>query len=697
MTRFLLPLLAFLLAPSVGLWAQTPGDIVAEVAEELDEDGRLDDAAVEGLAEMRALAATPLDINAATESDLGKLLFLNDVKIHALLAHRRAVGRFHSPQELMTVRSLSRSDVLRLSHFVSFADSSDNAPSPSALKLEAVARVGRRWPLSRGFVAAGGDKAPFAGGPLKRLCRLRASVGRQWGLGIVGEGDAGEPSFFDFGGGYARLAPSRGPLRSLVIGNYNVRLGQGLGVWTGFGLAQPLTGCSAGRVATGVSPTLSAAEGGQLRGLAAEMRWLPLRLTAYGSASRADATTYLASDGAARISTIRTDGLHRTEAERARRRNTLILQGGVHVSADMGSLRLGAGVNTWRADKPLGPNGRLYLTNRPSVKAIGTYSLDARAFIGRAHVYAEAASQGRHAWGGVAGVDVDAGSGTSFFASVRRFGRRYYAVAQQPVSRSPAAGGEGGGSLGVAFCPLDGVSVMADVDVWRLRWLQYSALAPSTGWRGRAAMSFAPRSSAVREVSLRLRHVSKGVTVAGLATSSDTAYDRLPLSALRAEEKSASLLSAVVVECGGALRLKTNVEHTFANEARGGRAYGFMAGQDVRLGMAGGMAALSVNCSYFNADSHSARVHVSRPGVLYDMGFASYSGRGLTFTGMASLGPWRGFRLWLWLSSVRRFDCSSIGSGNDLTLAPWRTDAKVQLQWKLFWRKRKDFFASQGA
>lgn len=697
MTRFLPPLLAFLFASSVGLWAQTPDDIVAEVAEELDEDGRLDDAAEEGLAEMRALAAAPLNINAATESDLGKLLFLNSVKIHALLAHRRAVGQFHTLQELMTVRSLSRSDVLRLGHFISFAENSENAPSPSALKLEAVARVGRRWPLSRGFVASGGGKAPFAGGPVKRLCRLRASVGRRWGLGLVGEGDAGESRFFDFGGGYARFAPSRGPLRNLVIGNYNVRLGQGLGVWTGFGLASPLTGCSAARVATGVSPTLSAAEGGQLRGLAAEMRWLPLRLTAYGSALRADATTYLASDGTARISAIRSDGLHRTEAERARRHNTLVLQAGVHVSADMGRLRLGAGLNTWRTDKPLGPNGRLYLANRPSVKGISTYSLDARAFIGRAHVYAEAACQGRDAWGGVAGVDVDAGSGTSFFASVRRFGRRYYAVAQQPVSRSSAAGGEGGGSLGLAFCPFDGVSVMADVDVWRLRWLQYAVLAPSTGWRWRAAVLFAPRSSAVREVSLRLRHVSKGATVAGLAASADTAYDRLPLSALRAEDKSASLLSAIIVECGGVLRLKTSVEHTFANEARGGRAYGFMAGQDARLGMAGGRVALSVNCSYFNADGHSARVHVSRPGVLYDMGFASYSGRGLTFTGMASLGPWRGFRLWLWLSSVRRFDCSSIGSGNDLTLAPWRTDAKVQLQWKLFWRKRKDHFAPPGA
>lgn len=697
MIRFLLTLLALVAASPAASWAQSPDDIVAEMAQELDEEGRLDDVAIEGLAEMRALAASPLNINAATAADLAKLLFLDEVKIHALLAHRRAVGRFHSPQELMTVSFLSRSDVLRLCHFVNFADSAGSAPSPSTLKIDAVARVGRRWPLSRGFVADGGAKAPFAGGPVKRLCRLRADGGRQWGFGVVGEGDAGEPGLFDYGGGYVRFEPGRGPLRRLVLGNYNVRLGQGLGVWTGFGLAAPLTGASAGRVAMGVSPTLSAAEGGQLRGLAAEMRWLPLRLTTYASASRTDATTYSTPGGAIRISALRADGLHRTPTERARRHNTLVCQAGAHLSADKGSLRLGVGLNTWWADKPLGSNGKLYLANRPNAKSISTYSLDARAFVGRAHVYAEAAYQGRDACGGVAGVDVDAGSGTSFFASIRRFGRRYYAVAQQPLARTSAAGGEGGGRLGVAFCPCGGLSVVADVDVWRLRWLQYAVMSPSTGWRGRASVSFAPLSSAVKEVGFRLRHVEEEATAAGTAVSADTAYDGLRLSALKSEEGSTGLTSSAIVECGDALRLKTNVERTFAWERGRVSSRGFMAGQDVRLRLAGGSAVLSANCSYFNAGSHSARVHVSRPNVLYDMSFVTYSGRGLAFTGMAALGPWRGFRLWLWLSSVRRFDCSCIGSGNDLTLAPWRTDAKVQIQWKLFWRKRRDFFAPPDA
>lgn len=123
--------------------------ILDDIADAMDEDGRLDETAMEELAELGALADDPLDINSATAEELSQLIFLSDNKIRSIISHRQMVGKIRSVQELTTIRGLTYGDIFKMRHFVYIGEGTDTATIRKNLKIEALGRIGRRWPESR--------------------------------------------------------------------------------------------------------------------------------------------------------------------------------------------------------------------------------------------------------------------------------------------------------------------------------------------------------------------------------------------------------------------------------------------------------------------------------------------------------------------------------------------------------------------
>lgn len=659
--------------------------ILDDIADAMDEEGRLDETTMEELAELGALADDPLDINSATAEELSQLIFLSDNKIRSIISHRQMVGKIRSVQELTTIRGLTYGDIFKMRHFVYIGEGIDTATTRKNFKIEVLGRIGRRWPESRGYIGSDTTAAPYAGGHWGQLARVKGEVGKVVGFGMVAENDAGEPQMkdgaglADFGGWYLSMTPKRGVVRKTVVGHYHLRLGQGLGVWTGFGLSPTTTGISAGRAATGVSPTLSAAESGYLRGGAIELRHKWLRGTAWMSVTEEDATKKIDENGETYVSSFRTSGLHRTETERQYRHNDKVTAMGVHASADVGVARIGVGYNTWHTETPLGSDGKMYLVNRPDGDRINTLSLDARWYIRRVHVFGEAAMQGRDGIGGIVGMEVDAGGGTSVALSIRRFGRNYYAVLSQPATHSSTSGGEGGMTMGVTFQPAGKMSVSAVVDYWRLRWLKSNIWSPTTGWKARVNADIYPTSRT--EAHLSVRHSKDEKTT----TSSDgTLRGTLATTHLTRIKATYSITPNGI--------FKTTTAAEFTHEGGTADGHGIMAGQEMKVSPEGGKIALSLAAAYFNTTDYACRVFVRQPRMVYDMRFASYSGEGVSASGMVTLGPWAGVKAWAWVAYAWQCGRESVGTGYDETPGGGRFDVKFQVQWKLYWWKKKDYF-----
>lgn len=664
------------------LRAQNADEIIGEIATELEEEGLLDEAAGEELAEMGAIADEPLDLNSVTSEELGQLIFLSERQARAIVRHRAAVGRIASEQELMSIGCLSASDIYRLRQFAYIGEGMDTFGIAKRVDAELLGRAGRRWPTSRGL-SAKDSSAAYPGPAWSQLIRFKGEVGKKVSVGIVGQNDAGEPQLqngaglMDFGGGYICVEPKRGIVTRAVVGNYHVRLGQGLGAWTGFSLSPTASGLSVGRSAMGVTPTMSAAESGYRRGAGIMLRHKRFRATLWGSSTRDDGTIMTRDDGSTYVSAIKADGLHRTATERARRHNIRIASGGVYASGDMGVLRVGAGYNIWHISTPLGSE-RIYQANRPEGRDIGTASVDVNWFARKAHIFGEAVAQGRNAWGAVAGMEIDAGGGTSFCASIRRFGRRYYTANGRPATHSSTAAGEGGASFGVTFQPLGFMCVGGVVDYWKNHWLRYGALSPTSGWKSRVVVDIYPdRRSSIR---ISIRHTEQEKT-----RGTESAKGRIePSNSTR--YKVQYDMAAV-----GAIGLTTDAEMAVAEGYDGGK--GYMVSEGVKVSAMGDKLRLQAIATYFDTDNYASRVYGREPRMAYDMRFASYYGEGIAASGMVTVGPIGGFRVWAWASLLWQNGRETLGSGNDETPGPCRCDVRLQLQWKLFWMKRKDYFA----
>ncbi len=668
--------------------------MIDAIAEQLAEEERLDENARDGLAELRELAVAPLNLNTATVEDLSKLIFLDERKANAIVRHRRRAGGILTHQELMTVRGLSPMDINMLRRIAHLNGLEDSTILKKTLKVNAIARISRRFPLPLGFQKTDTAEAAYAGAPLGQLLRIKADVGGRLSLGMVADNDAGEPQMkmgaglMDYAGGYVCYKPARGVVTKAVIGNYAVRLGQGLGVWTGFGFSPTIMGVSACRVATGISPSMSAAESEYMRGLAMEMRSGRHRAAIFASSVRADATTRTSADGSSFATTIRTTGYHRTSTERTYRHNDRIVTLGGYVSTDVGPARMGVGANNWHSRIPMGYNGQLYRVNMPTGHDLTTISADFRTAISRAHVFGEVACQGRNAWGGVIGADFDLGGANSLSVAMRKFGRGYLAQIQQPVCHTSRAGGEGGLYIGVEASPLACLTVRANVDAWRLAWLQSGVWAPTAGWvlRVNATYDISRNST----LSLRIRHSDKDVTT---MDSEDYGTDALPYHGRISDTRATSYKAVFSASPLKRLTLGTLCERTHAVSADGTHSAGFLVAETMKATFCEGNVVFSASASYFDTDSYAARTYTRRPMVLYDMAFATCSGEGLTATGMLTLSIAKAFKLWLWATHTKYVDRDDVGTGYDRTAGPRRTDVKVQLQWKLWHSKRIDYFS----
>ena len=675
----------------------TTDEIINDIAADMEFDGTLTDDALDDLSDMHTIADNPIQLNTADIYDLSRIIFLSPTQISNIIRNRDAAGSFKSFQELLAVDGISPYDVDRLRHFVKLDSTAAPQHTAKTIKAEALTRLQRTFPLATGYKQKNDSTPPpFAGQPYRTLIRLRADVSDHISTALIAENDPGERPFSsstratDFTSGFIAYDNRHNCLRKLTIGHYRLRIAQGLGLWTGFSMDPTTTQASDDRNGMGLTPSTSAAEADFLRGIAAEIALgQHLRLTAFFSQVRADATTDTTKDGTTVMTTLRTSGLHRTNTERAYRHNIKIKAKGAYLRVSHQNTTFGLGCNTWEASiKPAQPT-QLYRLFHPTKWPIITAHADYHHFFRRATLYGEAALQGHDAFALMQGLDADLNGGNHISVALRHYAQNYYTIQQQPHSRSTHAGGETGLYVGLSLAPLRRLSIIANADAYRLKWLQYHRNAPSQGIKARLAATVALGN--VSSLNLRLSHHSHTATFSGShANTSDARFDSLQIKSLTDEERQTSIRLTYAAEKDNIYALHTYVGTSIAHAPGAQSTKGWILGQDAKITTIHGLLTIAASAAIFNTDDYASRVYMRQPNVLYDMSFPSFYGQGHALTAMLRLQPAKWARLWLWASHASYSDKDNIGTGNDRTDGRHRTTAKIQLQlktWKLIRRK----------
>lgn len=295
----------------VGVHAQ---ELPSGLIDLLEEKAEVSGYALEELADYYyQMSAEPLDINTADADKLRQLAVLSEFQIQSILDYRKEHGQIISFLELSLIDGFSESFVDMIRPLIYIGDDaathSGYKPKP---KYELLLKA-------RKSLSEASRKSVYMPSAIKFNCGLKYRMvsGKGMDVGFSLENDDGEVIYPDHVSAYIhfrnrKIFGQRSGIRleALVLGDYKVRLGQGLTVWNSGSFFSMTTPSASLRMASGITPYASSDELRFFRGIASSFSWKDrLRWGLFLSSRKKDART----DGEYFYSLPET-GLHNTES-----------------------------------------------------------------------------------------------------------------------------------------------------------------------------------------------------------------------------------------------------------------------------------------------------------------------------------------------------------------------------------------------
>ena len=443
------------------------------------------------------LHANPININQADSVELQRLGFLTDRQIEGIHYYISRYGALRSVGELMLIPELDYHTRQLLSYFVTFGevsrdeDVSDmwrcmltqgHSELSSRLDVPLYTRAGYA-PRTQSQL----DAAPsryYTGNALYHNLRYNYRYGTRLSWGVSAEKDAGEPLFTitnplpDYLSGYLQLG-DMGLVKNLVVGNYRLRFGQGLILNSDFALGKYMLLQGLSRQTAHLKPHRGTGEGNYYTGAAATVEWRSWQLTTFASYRRVDATL----DGES-ISTLKTDGYHRTPLEQTRRGNTRGNLFGVHLGYAAQGFHLGVTAMYQSFNRYFAQPTQAYKRYAPQGNDFFNASADYAWHHHRLSIVGETAIDKKGAVATLNTLRLKVVDKLHLTLLQRYYAHDFWALEGKSFSSSSDIRNERGIYLGAEWQPHRRVQLTAYADGCYFPYLRYRVSAPSYGTDG---------------------------------------------------------------------------------------------------------------------------------------------------------------------------------------------------------------------
>lgn len=616
-----------------------------------------------------SLFQNPLDINKAERADLSALFFLSERQINAILEHRQRFGRFLSLYELQSLESFSVEDIRNLLPFISLQESFGDLRVKSLLKRATehylVIRADQTLEEARGF-----KEGQFAGSRQRYYTRYRLSRSKDFSVGFISEKDPGEKNFFDYTAFHLQLQ-NKGNFKNIVVGDYLMQFGQGLifsaGYVAGKG-GEPVY--TTRRSNLGVRPYNSLIENGSFRGAATTYKAGRLEVTGMVSYKRKDASVSEPTETADEyFSSLLTAGLHRTETE-IKNRNALLEQNvGGNILYKIDHIQLGFSVLNTRFDKDFVKRDLPYnyydFTGRTNTILGPNISISWNNF----NVFGEAARSSSGGYGYLIGVVGSLGKRVEWAFNHRNYQPDFHTLYGNAFSESSRTINEKGVYSGLKYTIKRGLEVVGYYDAFSFPWLRYRVDAPSSGHDYQLRINYKPN----KKFSSFLAYRSE---IKARNPSGSTATLREPVDTERRGVVLSGDYSATMF-----LKLQSKVQYNGFGVGKDSWSNGWAFMQDVELKVK--RMQFKTRVAYFNTETYDSRIYAYENDVLYAVSFPAYYGRGFRYYFLTKVPLGNRLEAWIRLSQTRLGDREAIGSGYNLIQGNTRTDARVQLKYKI--------------
>lgn len=687
---------AFLLCTQV-LFGQEPklntrtleNDIIESVVEQTDNSDINLDTYQENLSN---LLRNKINLNKAVYNDLRNSTLFTEVQIRDLQRHIEAYGPLTEVYELQTIPSFSLEDIRKILPFITLqGDRTEDTPLGTQLydgDYQLFTRFTRYLETQEGYIADSTGETAYAGNNLRLYTRFRYNYQNRLSYGFTAEKDAGEAIFgptqpygFDYYSAHF-FKKGYGTMRALALGDYELRIGQGLMMWSGFGFGKSVFPLSIRRAGPVLDSYTSNNENRFLRGAGVTLAYGKWQVTPFISYKSIDANVSLADtleDEIVTFSAIDESGLHRTENELLRKDAIQELMGGFDATWYGNQMQFGVAAIGYQYSADLSPELSPYelydFTGNTLMNASVHYSYLWRNLL----FFGETSFSDNGKGATLNGLIMPVDPKLDLALLHRYFSPGYQSLYAATFSDASVPQNESGIYAGLELKPVRAWKFSGYVDLYKHQWLTFQTDKPSTGTDVMMQLQWSPSRAFITYVRYRSENSDRN---ASDDIYFDTPEDEIPPVNEIVQLGKSSVRWHADYDVSKSLTVKTRIEMSLYAEPGAVAERGYLVFQDFNYKPLSKPYGFATRFAVFNTDSYDARIYAYETEVLYAYSIVGLSGRGSRAYLMFTYSPFGWLDIWARVANTWYSQDEPVGSGNDAFPGVTRSDAKLQIRIK---------------
>jgi len=627
------------------------------------------------LDELEQFIESPLNLNIATRDDLQRLIILNDFQIEKLMAYRDQMGQIYSQQELLNIEGFNEKVVDDLSVFITFQSPVD-VPK-NYFKNELHIRSQYTFEKANGFIANEDSIKKFSGIEPKLYLKYHVDKDGRFDLGITAENDAGEEFFtgsntagFDFYSGFLGWKGEKA-IRKVYLGDFQIKTGQGLIFWSGFGKRKSSESTTIRFSGQGIRPYSSTTEYGFFRGIAAQFNLNRFDLIAFYSNKNSDAniSEYDENNNPAAVSSLQTSGYHRTESEISDKHSLNIQTAGLTTKYTQDRFSIGINGGFQKFNIPVEPNEKLY--NQYYFRGTENFNLSADYLwmLNKINFFGEAAYSKSGGYAFTSGLEATPSSEVAFSVLFRDYKKNFHPINGSSFSEFGSVSNERGIYSGLTCFAIPKMTITSYLDLYETYWIKFNSLAPVKGY------DFVLQSG---------YSINRKVSV----------YMRLKTEARNQNASVASTIKRDITVQTNRIRLNVdwepneNINLRLRSEWSGIQEEdslnkGWLLLTDASFRTNNEKFAATARIAWFKTEDYGSRIYAYENDVPSSFNIPAYYSKGWRYYLNLKYKVWEKISIYFKLSQTRyRNDINSIGSGYSLINGNRKTEIKLQLRFQ---------------
>ncbi len=655
-------------------------NLIEEIAESSDEE--LDYTQL--YEDLYYYAQNPLNLNTATRQDLEKIQFLSDFNIEDILEYQRTAGEMKSIYELQLLESFSDEDIRHILPFVTVAPKEEK----SIPDFKEVINYGRNNLFLRtqfivqqqkGYTDEVDIDKRYRGNRFKYYTRYQFQYKQKIKLGFTAEKDPGEAFFRDYekqGFDYysAHLeAKNIGIFKTITLGDYQVRFGQGLIAWTGLSQGKSSYVMSIRKKYDGLRKYSSTDENKFMRGAGVTVQLGDVSLTGFASYKFIDGNIDLTdtiTDDIQNVTSFQTTGMHRNIGELQDKHSVSEFIYGGNANWRYKTFRLGASFIQYFFGSELNKNIKPYNQFDFQGDKGTNASVDYQASYKNFYFFGEEAISHTGGYALLNSVQMKLAPQFSLAVLQRYYTKDYQAYYAGAFGEQSKTTNEKGMYFGAEMHPVRKLSVSAYFDTYQFPWMKFRTYAPSDG------VDFFTQAdySINRYVNIYARYKQE-------SKYQNSSYDYTGVVPIIPTEKK-QLRIHLNYKLSRNLILKNRFEFAQYSTSETDNENGWMIFQDVNYLFPTFPLKINARIAFFDAP-YNARIYAYENDILYGYSIPAYSGQGIrTYLTLKYTVIKDFIDIWLRYANFSYADRDVIGSNYDEIQGSNKSEVKFQVRIK---------------